>query len=1298
MKRCLTVLIGLMVLLVLLFPPSAMATRWQALADTVFAHIGKAQGLPHPIVNAITQDRTGFIWIATEYGVGRWDGHHMQVYLNDPQKLRSLPGNYVRCLLVDSQGRLWLGTQGNGLARYQPESDDFDIFLTGKGALSNLNINALADDGAGGIWVGNDGGLDHIQANGKITQFHHEASNPASLPANAIFTLLRDRDGQLWVGTNQGLVRRSAGGERGFARIAVDNGPAGGVSGIRSLMQGSDGRIWIGTANDGVFVFSPQQSGPTPQALRALGGYGQRLTQSLVYSMIEASPGQIWMGTPNHGIVVLDQQHGSIREIRHDPIFADSLANDTVLSFFRDQSGLIWIATQRGLNRYDPAQDALLTLFGSPAHETRLADVDVRSTWEDPDGRIWLGLGNHGIDILDVERGRVAALRPDVSDSRHHLQRQRVHAIAGGPDGKVYIATARGLYRSDREAHHLERVESPVRKSELSVSTLMSHNGKLWVGGANDGLWQVDGSGKLQRPDGVAFANQLQISTLLAAHDGAIWVGTWQGLYWFDPASGKVEQVTTDPHDRNLLNSPLISALMQDRSGRLWVGSSGGLYAGRGRASDGKWLFRRIGSKDGLQNQYINQLLEDKTGMVWASTDDGIVRIDPVSFAVQSVQTGTPGGISAYWAGSGNMTSKGELLFGGLGGLSVVRPEQVRPWTFQAPVVLTDLRVGGKQIGVQRYNLARDSLILPIPADANVLSVEFAVLDYSATAQTRYQFLLEGIDKDWNNTDAERRTATYANLSPGPYRLHLRAFNRSGQPGAARVLEFEVMPAWYQTWWFKLSAALGSVSLALLLFVVLLKRRTRLLREYQQQLQQLVDQRTSQLQSIQSELLAANHDLNHVNDDLALWSDTLRHLSEVGQDITAKLDINSVAAVLHRHVQSLLKVAAVALFRLDGDGHALILAQVPGQCLPDPGPLPLDGDSDCARVAKSQREMRVAGAVLCNVPGNCETVFVPLLVDQRLLGVMAIESHAGDSYGERERLIFRTLCAYGAIALDNGQAYRQVAATLKTLSDTQAQLVQQAKIASLGTLTAGVAHEINNPANFAYVGSYNLRQQLAQFHQFLLDLAGDDAPPELLEGLQQRFDQLGESLNAISEGATRIRDLVRDLRTFSRLDEADWKEVAIGDSLNATVNLVRMQFAHQVEIVCQLDANPTLTCWPAQLNQVFMNLIVNACQAIASRPEPRRTQEPGRLAIRSSISEPWLVLEFEDNGGGMSETTLQQIFDPFYTTKGVGEGMGMGLSIVLSIIEKHQGKIEVKSTLGAGSVFTLRLPLLMRQE
>ncbi len=266
--------------------------------------------------------------------------------------------------------------------------------------------------------------------------------------------------------------------------------------------------------------------------------------------------------------------------------------------------------------------------------------------------------------------------------------------------------------------------------------------------------------------------------------------------------------------------------------------------------------------------------------------------------------------------------------------------------------------------------------------------------------------------------------------------------------------------------------------------------------------------------------------------------------------------------------------------------------------------------------------------------------------------------------------------------------------SLTTLHQTQSQLVHSEKMASLGTLVAGVAHEINNPTNFVHNGAQNINRQLNQLQELIFQLAEEEQREAVRKLFGPKFTQLFQNLNAILDGSQRISTIVSDLTTFGRRDKAEAITADISKGLESTLKLVHAQYRDHVEFIHETQPLPPIKCWPAQLNQVFMNLIINACQAIRIRQQQSDSHIPGKLIVSTNVQDQQIIIRFQDNGTGMSEEIQEKIFEPFFTTKDVGKGTGLGLSIVFGIVEKHQGNITLESIEGEGSAFTVSLPTL----
>jgi len=848
--------------------PSALAdpapARWTAMAATVFKH------LPAPLTNSMAQDRRGFIWLGTQSGLIRWDGYTSRLYTADSKRPRALPDNFVRAVHVDSRGNLWIGTSSGGMARYDPASDDFTVIGAGPKGVSDAHVAAFADDGAGGLWIGTAKGLDHMDASGALAASSDIVLPPSALGSGlrTIEALLRDRAGGLWIGTREGLLHRAP---NATAAVAF-----GLVAPINALFQDSSGRIWIGTRDQGAFVI---QAGGRNAVPVWESGPDAALHKQRVFTIAEVGPREIWFGTEGGGIVALDPDRGVTRRIRHKADAPDSLGDNDTYALFRERSGLIMVGSTDTNSVHDPRPTAVVTIrdTGLPVDGKFTApSVLVR-----PDGLVWVAVGGGGIDIVDPTAGgvgQIAAGKPG------GLPTGRVLNMANGPDGSVYAGTQQGLYRIDAQGKQVEQVQIPGRSGSAACWAVAFQHGVMWIGGL-DGLWALKpgatgATATLLRHEDTKLGDS-RVSSLLALPDGGLWIGTRAGLAFLPSAEGSLEVIPTDAATGDRLLPGFTSSLALDQRGRLWSSTFGrGVQMLERTDGDGRRRFRRIETRHGLPDNSVNAVLADRQGGMWASTDKGLARIDTGTLAVKALSVADGVHITQYWTNSAALTEQGELVFGGITGLTVVRPDRLADIDYRAPVVVTDLAVGDQPVAPGRYLQGPD-----VPAAAALkitpegkergFSVEFAALDYSASERAQYAYRLVGFDSGWIPTAPGSRRLGYTNLPPGRYTLQLRAATRPGEWTEPLNLPVHALPSWHQLLWVRALAALlaaGAVAWLVRLRMAWYRRR-------QAELESIVEQRTAELRASQVmlEQLAYADPLTGLP-NRRLFSDELRHM------------------------------------------------------------------------------------------------------------------------------------------------------------------------------------------------------------------------------------------------------------------------------------------------------------------------------------------------------------------------------------------------------------------------------------
>ena len=292
---------------------------------------------------------------------------------------------------------------------------------------------------------------------------------------------------------------------------------------------------------------------------------------------------------------------------------------------------------------------------------------------------------------------------------------------------------------------------------------------------------------------------------------------------------------------------------------------------------------------------------------------------------------------------------------------------------------------------------------------------------------------------------------------------------------------------------------------------------------------------------------------------------------------------------------------------------------------------------------------------------------------------------SGERLSVDDRQLLRTLANQSSIAIENAKAFDEIAKLNESLEarveertrelrETQNQLMQSEKMSSLGQLVSGVAHELNNPIGFVHA---NL-QLLDEFIDKLMAAEHDGRDTEKVR------ESITKLLTRSREGTERVKEIVQDLRTFSRMDQAEIQVADLNEEIDRTLALMEPRLKNTIEVERHYGDLPEVRCYPGQLNQVFLNLLMNACDALENGGTITITTQPSDLGAR---------LEFSDDGMGIPLDVQTRIFDPFFTTKEVGKGTGLGLSLSHGIIERHGGRFLVYSQPGQGATFVIDLPL-----
>jgi ligand-binding sensor domain-containing protein/signal transduction histidine kinase len=754
-------------------------------------------GLPENSVQAAVQTRDGYLWLATEEGLVRFDGIHFTVFdKNNTPQLRS---SYIVTLRESHDGSLWIGTSGGGA--YRLKDGRLSAYPPGS-ELSHSAVWSFCEGHDGSMWIGTAGqGLVRWK-NGSFSSY----STRDGLSNNFIWTLAEGEDGSLWIGTNGGLNRLKDGRFTVYTR--KDGLPS---EVVWCLRLGQMHRLWVGTASglvrvqDGKFYSYGPKDGSSDVPVR---------------SIYEDRQGTLWIGTEGKGLERMKDGKVSVYNS------GDGLSNDTVLSILEDEEGSLWLGTFGG--GLDRLKDGNFVTYG---RKQGLSFDHVNPVYQSRDGSMWIGSDGGGLDR--AHNGRVTHYT-----TKEGLPTDRVWSITEARDGSIWAGTnGSGLARIKNGRTDVYDTKNGLSNDSIRC-LLETGPGELWIGTRSGGLNRFQ-NGKFTV---YSTRNGLPSDVIRCLYQdpmGTLWIGTGGGLVAMK--NGKFKTYTTQD---GLSNNETCS-IYRDRDGTFWLGScTGGLT----RFKDNRFTAYTV--QQGLFDDVVYQILDDDMGNLWMSCNKGVYRAskkelnDFAAGALNSIHCqsyGVSDGMGSRecdggFQPAGWKTKDGRLWFPTLKGVAVVDPAHLKADTRAPRVIVEQVLVDDRPVPFQ------DEITLP-PGHRK-LQFRYTGLSLSAARQVQFKYQLVGFDTNWVDAGS-RRNAYYTNIPPGKYRFRVIACNGDGTwnlEGASVAIVLD--PHFYETAWFYalcgLALALGGWGIYLL--------RLRFLVQRNQELESRVLDRTHELE------------------------------------------------------------------------------------------------------------------------------------------------------------------------------------------------------------------------------------------------------------------------------------------------------------------------------------------------------------------------------------------------------------------------------------------------------------------
>ncbi len=1203
------------------------------------------QGLSMNTVNDVVTDNDGFLWIATQAGLNRFDGKKFKVFdvTND---MFGPTDKHITQLFYGKKKQLWLLTRSDGINRYHPKSETFSSYNHSNSSLPDTEFTSLAQDSNGDIWLTTkDSGLIHYSPteNRVINQFskkRQQTGQGEQLLSDRISLLFADKFDRLWLASDKGLSMISP--ELVFTHFpdlntVVDDR-------ITSLESGQSNTLWIGTKNSGLFLFDIA-SGTYKHIESATGLKGNRIT-----SLKKDNFGKLWIGLQKKGLARYSPRHRSIEFYSSGAKDKYQLNSPLVTALTLDSEQQLWIGTKGGgLNKTFLNAEQFGHIHPHSFSDMPLDNGNVRSIFRDHRQQLWIGTAK-GIYLAEEdENRRITGFKPfEVPGSK--LSQSFISFMREDRQGQFWVGT-RGeglfIFTPDKQSYIHYKYNAINRNglpSDHLYSIYFDRNNSAWITTQDAGVAKY-----ISETRGfVHFKHDKDDTDSLSSNEITNVIQDKEGNYWFTSYDAGLSRLSADGtftrfNKDNLPDFPdnRLMSVIEGENNTLWLSSSNGIFSFDTTTHD----TRVFSTRDGLIGNLAYLTLMDNQQNLWIGTASGLSMFNTQDFSIKNYTSIDGLQDNEYNFGAGFIDSDSRIYLGGINGFNHFFSSQLPALLPPRMPIIEHLAVQNKDQSIAHGQTRRpvtQEQKLTLSHEDDIFSLTYLSPELRRADRLTYEYKMIGLHNRWLAGHSDQ-VARFTGLPSGSYIFQLRAKDINGYYSPVRQLDIEILPAPWLSWWAYSLYITGFVAI----FSALLYVKSRKYR-HQDRLLKKIAKSEQRLQLAlwgsgdefwdwdieKREVIRSNTFLK--------YPDRETHLSDTMKQCIHPDDYDGVAAEIDQCMNRGQEKFQLSYRARLNDGSWLWVLN--------------------------------RGQVI-----DRDQLGLPTRITGTIKNIQAQKDNEASLQALNQELETKVLERTSELQQKNDKLKE----TLEQLKQTQSELLDKEKMATLGGLVASITHEVNTPIGISVTASSHLQDSVMLFNKHYAD---GEVSHEDFEQYQNEVYDCSKLILTNLERASRLIKSFKQVSVDQSHEEVrEFNLKTYLDEIFLSLNPMLSRTIHDYRYSC--PDNLLIRSNPGSFYQIVSNLFNNS--VIHAFPDGR----PGHLTLDITETEHQIVILYEDDGTGIPEEVQDKIFDPFFTTKRGKGGSGLGMNIVYNLVTQELGgEISLQSQKGKGCKFTISLP------